>query len=778
MSPAEARAGARSRFGRSRVERSRSLDLQSAIGIWICLLASLFPLLRVVENGGWLPGALGIAAAVLASGVIARRFRLPALVVSLIEIAVWLALLTAAFGRATALLWIIPTPDTFSLAKALVEAAVEDVALGAAPLSAGVALTFLIVGSMGALAIVLDHVVLTARMPLLAGVGLVAVSLIPSIAVPGEVDVFAFALLAVGILFLLRVDTRARQRTTAARLGDAAASRGGRATATAIGVGTIAVLVAIAVTPFLPTPLARSGGSGGALGGTTIDPSLELGDDLRRPGAVEVLRMRWSGSGAPYLRIATLSEFDGAVWDPDSGPLAPLPEEGPALDRVSVDEGIGVENNRATIDVIDLNSRWAPVTYPAVDVAGLEGNWAVRPDNRTVVSGDSSVQTQSYDVVSEAPKPTLEQIRERRAGGVSDDDLYALPGEVPSVIGSTAREITAGARSDYDALVALQSWFRGSNFSYSLDAPVSEGFDGTGVDAIAEFLDVREGYCVHFAATFAVMARELEMPARIVVGYLPGTTTGEIVDGEIVYSVESTQLHAWPEVSFEGIGWVPFEPTNGLGTPTSFASGATAPGSAPTRAPGQTTAPQLPTPTSTADEAMGTDRDSDQTAGSTATRRVDPWPIAGIVAIAIAILALPGVARAIKRRRRLASARRGRADAAWTELRDLAVDLGIPVPAAETPREFGRRIVRQHGADAEAVRLLVEAIERESYAEQTAVVPGAALVAAVRTASAGLHDTASRARGALAAVAPRSLLVRPGTPAAGTLAPRDRASGI
>ena len=72
----------------------------------------------------------------------------------------------------------------------------------------------LIVGGTGLLTIVVDHVVLTARMPLLAAIGLIAVSLIPSIAVPGEVDVMAFVLLAAAILFLMRTDTRSREEPT------------------------------------------------------------------------------------------------------------------------------------------------------------------------------------------------------------------------------------------------------------------------------------------------------------------------------------------------------------------------------------------------------------------------------------------------------------------------------------------------------------------------------------------------------------------------------------
>ncbi|MFZ8518342.1 hypothetical protein ACO1MH_14515, partial [Staphylococcus aureus] len=87
------------------------------------------------------------------------------------------------------------------------------------------------------------------------------------------------------------------------------------------------------------------------------------------------------------------------------------------------------------------------------------------------------------------PRPTLEQIRARSVGGSElGDAVRALPDNVPAIIGDTARSVTAGAQTPYDQLIALQSWFRGSQFRYSLDAPVEAGFDGAGMDAVARFL--------------------------------------------------------------------------------------------------------------------------------------------------------------------------------------------------------------------------------------------------------------------------------------------------
>ncbi len=73
--------------------------------------------------------------------------------------------------------------------------------------------------------------------------------------------------------------------------------------------------------------------------------------------------------------------------------------------------------------------------------------------------------------------------------------------------------------------------------------------------------NARRGYCEQFAGTYAAFARSIGLPARVAVGFTPG----ELTDG--VYVVRGQHAHAWPEVWFEGIGWVPFEPTPGRGAP-------------------------------------------------------------------------------------------------------------------------------------------------------------------------------------------------------------------
>lgn len=741
----------------------RAADLTLTLGVLVAVFAALMPLMRVVRPSSWLLGAIVLAVAVLAAGFIARRYGLPAVAVSLLEASVWVVFMMLVFLRDTALLWVIPTPETVRALPGLLTLAGEEITLGAAPLDASLALSLLIVGGTGLLTIVVDHVVLTARMPLLAAIGLIAVSLIPSIAVQGEVDVVAFVLLAATILFLMRADTRSREAPL-----DRDATRTAGVPATALGIGAIAVVVALVAVPLLPQPVARAGS--GTIGtGPGIDATLQLGDDLRRPNEVQVMLVRSDSPSAPYLRATTLSQLEGSVWEPDEVRTVPLESE-QSLGAIDIDEDIRVSEFVTTVEVTNLASPWLPVAYPAVAVTGLQGRWTAAPYNRTVVSRAASTQGQNYEVVTNVPRPTLEQIRAHPAGGPDQrDGTTALPAEISPLVGELAAEVTAGTTNDYDALVALQAWFRGPDFAYSLEAPVEDGFDGSGTDAVAKFLEVREGYCIHFASAFALMARTLGMPTRIVVGYLPGAATTDAIDRNTVYSVSSSQLHAWPEVLFEGIGWVPFEPTNSLGVPTSYAPAGSAPGSV------DDPAGATPAPSSSASLDSGLAPD-DPAAGENgpeadaATSTVNPLPTLTVLLGILLALAIPALLRELRRRQMISSARSGDAAAAWRSVQDAAIDLGIDVPASETPRGLGTRLVAQHGAPAAEMSLLISSIERASYAPGVAHAfwQGDAIADAATTVRALLLAAVDTPRRLLAIFVPRSLIVRPGSVYAGS----------
>ena len=130
-----------------------------------------------------------------------------------------------------------------------------------------------------------------------------------------------------------------------------------------------------------------------------------------------------------------------------------------------------------------------------------------------------------------------------------------------------ARQITAGASTEYDAVTAIESYLR-TGYSYSESPPDFK------YPLRAFLLNHRIGYCQQFSGGMALMLRMLGIPARVASGFSPGKPTAG------GYVVQDFDAHSWVEVYFNGIGWVTFDPTSGASPARSRSAGPRA-GNAP-----------------------------------------------------------------------------------------------------------------------------------------------------------------------------------------------------
>jgi len=744
------------------------------------LIVAVWPLTGVLRPGQWGAGATTTGAAVVAAGfavrVLARRspawLAIPA--VSVVQLGAGAVALTVFAAGRLGRGWVLPSPEAWHAIDMLMSAAVQEIRGGVAPLADTPALAVAVAGGTGLIAVVLDLVLVALRAPLIAAVLVTALGVVPSVVVHDGADPMWFIALAIVFLLFLYVrfappgSARASADVppgAAAAPGDHAVPPRGRRGAPlrtrrlpAVVIGVLSVLAALIVSPLLP--LSASGLSVGG-GSSTLNATLSLGQDLRRPSPVTALTLITEDGTPPYLRIATLTRFDGSTWRPDQPPTVPLAR---GFGEVTAPEGVAAHKTKVTIRTAGISGSWLPVPYQATAVRGEKGIWNAAADNRTVIAANADAADQNYTIDTETLTPTLDQIRAATSSGAdAPADLRALPADMPAVIAQNAREVAGDAGNDYDRLIALQTWFR-AGFRYSLQTPVEDGFDGTNVDAVARFLTVREGYCVHFAGAFALMARSLGMPTRIVVGYLPGTSTDRRSDdGRVVYEVSTDQLHSWPEVYFAGIGWVPFEPTATRGVPTAFSASTGDGGDSGGDATPSLGATPQPASSGAAKDPKNLDVPGPGASGAASPSALQAMPVLWTILGVVVVLLIPAVIRRLQAARRRAAAARGDAEAAWTELRATLQDLGLPAPNAESPRARGERLVRERGVDAAAMESLVHAIERASYARPGSDAAGSDAAAAdLRPAldaiRAELREHVSRSNRIAGVLAPRSLL--------------------
>jgi Transglutaminase-like superfamily/Domain of unknown function (DUF4129) len=342
--------------------------------------------------------------------------------------------------------------------------------------------------------------------------------------------------------------------------------------------------------------------------------------------------------------------------------------------------------------------------------------------------------------VSAAPTLDPNLLRASSAGNAPDPIFTELPDDLPAVVEATARSVTADAESPYEQAIALQAWFR-NEFEYSLEVQ-----SGHGSNAIESFLQERIGYCEQFSATFAAMARTLGIPSRVAVGFTPG-----VQNAEGWYSVLGKNAHAWPELWFDGIGWVLFEPTPGRGAPGAEAytgidpaqdtSGQLASGDGG----GSTSGDPLPTtpstvvapPTTTGNGATSTTLPSavpgggqpqpggganfgDELAdGQGAVRDGStgiPWRIVSLVTLVAIALSAPQAVRWWRRRSTLALGSSERVQASWSRARRAAEQSGVSGSPAMTPREWATATAAQLPVAARPMASLAEIVDRVTFA--------------------------------------------------------------
>ncbi|KQX75269.1 DUF3488 and transglutaminase-like domain-containing protein [Aeromicrobium sp. Root472D3] len=669
----------------------------------------------------------GLTCAVL-RGLGARFVAPVAIVVELVAIA-WI------FVPET-LLAVVPTPQTVTALADLVAAAQEIIVEEQAPVGAARPIVLVVAASFGLIVVVADVMLQRRRAAPLIGALLLAVFATPALIAGETPPVWLF--LSVAALWLVLL----RSRTTTV-----GASRRGAGPALALGAGALAAAVAFpVVAPDVSAVAASWGKPPATVFGRGINPMLELGQNLRRNSTTTALTYRTSFDEAQYLKVATLRDFTGRTWRPTETVRNDL-FEGEML----IKDGIEVDEGTTTINIDNLRSSFLPVPYPATGtVTGLDGAFSFRRAGMTLSSRSDDSRGETYTVPSLDVKPTAEQMRDIRTRiGPALESYLELPERMPAIIERTAREVTADADNDYDRALALQNFFRNGDFRYSETAPVAGDYDGNGVDVIAEFLQEKAGYCVHFSSAMAVMARSVGIPARIAVGYAPGSA-GALEDGETVYTNTSDDLHAWTEIYFQGVGWVRFDPTTSIGDATAFVEPVVDTPDAETPDTPESQAPAPQQGADRLDDAATPQAQADET--STAPRSA----IVTLAALAV-VGAVPWALRSLRRRWRLA---RGRADVEplWRELEDVARDLRIPASAADTPRGFAGRLAQQPGVDQASLDALLRRVEqvRFSRGEQ----PDGDGVGDLVAVTSSLRAGASGRRRLLATFLPQSLTGR------------------
>ena len=268
------------------------------------------------------------------------------------------------------------------------------------------------------------------------------------------------------------------------------------------------------------------------------------------------------------IRLATLDTFTGKLWnvtgpESDANGSGSFELVGRTLPEPDPDLITPVKRNNITFTMGDYDDVWIPSVGYATsldltggDAAKASDSLRYNPATGTAVLTTGLHKGDTYTIDAEEQKVIP-------AADLGDAEI--APVALPSVNGSPdivtvkAQEFVGSATTPIAQLEAMRIALVDNGFlSHGRASDSVPSRAGHGADRITELFERNQmvGDQEQYASAYALMARSLGYPARVVMGFAP-----EVPDGGGTVEVTGDDVTVWVEVAFAGVGWVSFNPT-------------------------------------------------------------------------------------------------------------------------------------------------------------------------------------------------------------------------
>ncbi|MBT3529989.1 MAG: DUF3488 domain-containing transglutaminase family protein [Gammaproteobacteria bacterium] len=305
------------------------------------------------------------------------------------------------------------------------------------------------------------------------------------------------------------------------------------------------------IAPLWAVPISSNGST------TGVSDEMAPGDisQLGRSGEL-AFRVQFENGAQPfhselYWRGLVLDDFDGVTWRRTNSSSSSSYGRAAALSDFNFNwqDRVNTDGNPIYYNVI-LEPTQQPWIF-GLHLAEDQSNKYFQSRNFELFNNGLITQRTSYDLRSwrsNQTDVTLLDSGRRRTTSLPDDDGNEQSRRF-------AQQLRSSVNSDRDYVYAVLANFQQSEFYYTLNPSL------LGDNRIDDFLfNTREGFCEHYASSFAYLMRAVGIPSRVVVGY-QGAEYNPYEDYMMVYQYNA---HAWNEVWLEGEGWVRFDPTSAV----------------------------------------------------------------------------------------------------------------------------------------------------------------------------------------------------------------------
>lgn len=399
-------------------------------------------------------------------------------------------------------------------------------------------------------------------------------------------------------------------------------------------------------------------------------------------------------SGLPQgtpVRLATMDQFDGVVWDVSSdgnragsGSFRRIGDEVP--------QSLTGQKYSVSLQVGDLRGVWTPtigyLTSIAFDDAWLGADFRLNDATGAGVMPGGLSPDLRYTLTGVIPdQPTDEELGQAGVGSID----VAPATQIPEIVADRASAISREGATVPLVVRKFEEYLaNGGYFSHGEQVDGFPSLSGHGTSRIADLFaeDQMIGDAEQYASAMALMARSQGIPSRVVMGFLPEPDQG----GDVTFT--GADMTAWTEVFYDDFGWVSYFPTpDESRTPSKSQETAK-----PSPQPESIQDPPDPQP-SVSPPAVDTEEtnvaaDDEQSGTPIDWARVLKVSLAVGIPVFVLLLGplLVVAAKAGRRNSRRSAEGREQVLGGWQEFVDAAHDLGIRPPAELTRRETARFI--------------------------------------------------------------------------------------
>ncbi|UZN01785.1 transglutaminase-like domain-containing protein [Cellulomonas sp. S1-8] len=436
------------------------------------------------------------------------------------------------------------------------------------------------------------------------------------------------------------------------------------------------------------------------------------------------------------VRLATFDRYDGVVFNVAGDGSAQASGEFRRVgDRLDV--AVRGESARVEVTVGALQGVWLPTVGQArsIDLGRVTGDLRYNDATGAAVltSGVREGMTYTLDVVV----PTVPD-DETIGGAAPGPVVQPAPSGVPQAVVVAAADIARDAGTHVQVARAISTQLAEQGyFSHGLtDAGDHPSLAGHGAARLADLLagEVTVGDGEQYAAAAALMIREMGLPARVVLGFDPGSGDDDEGDGEVVVptdedgavEIRGRDVQAWVEVAFAGHGWVPFDVTPPRSRTPEQEQEETDTDPQPQVVQPPALPPDRVTPPDDDTEQPQAEDPAADDSGLATWLRIAAWTgigLGGVLVLLSPLLVVVALKARRRRRRRRAADPVRRVAGGWDEVVDTARDMGGVPPAAatrrETARDWSATLAGRHPAVAARVEALARRADRAVFAAGT-----------------------------------------------------------